>query len=97
MKIPNPTKIGPHLFEVLFVDVVNKDIPRRGEVDPQNNTIRLDKTMNKSKIEETWFHEVIHEIDYSLDLGLGEEGVGRLAYAVYMVLKDNGIVGDDDA
>ena len=92
MKIPNSVKIGAHIFEVQMVEVVNKEMPRRGEIDHQQNTIRLDKTMAQSKIEEGLFHEILHELDVEIDIGLGEQGVGRLSYALYGVLVDNDLL-----
>ena len=89
MQIPKKVKIGPHVFTVQLVDVVNKLIPRRGEVDHEANTSRLDKTMAQSKIEECFLHEILHELDEELVLGLGEERVGRVSYALYGVLVDN--------
>ena len=92
MKIPNSVKIGAHIFEVQMVEVVNKEMPRRGEIDHEQNTIRLDKTMAQSKIEECLLHEIIHELDEELLIGLSEDALSRLSYALYGVLVDNDLL-----
>jgi hypothetical protein len=75
-----------------MVDVVNKNIPRRGEIHPQENYIKLDRTMAQSKIEECLFHEVLHEINDQLRLELSEEDICRISYAFYGFLADNGLL-----
>ena len=92
IQIPNKVKIGPHMFEVQLVEVVNKSEPRRAEINMLNNCIRIDSTMVVSKQEEGFFHEVFHEISTSLGVELEENDVMRLSYGIYMVLKDNDLL-----
>ncbi len=95
MEIPERVKVGPHWFDVKIVDVVDKTKLLRGQINVTENTIRIKKDMARSKQEETFFHEVLHEITASLLIEgelLDEENVTRLAYAFYQVLVDNDLL-----
>ena len=99
MEIPKKVKIGPHWFDIEITEVVNKFIPRKGEINLVENTIKIDKSMAQSKQEETFFHEALHEISNAVAVELDEEDVTRLAYGFYMFLVDNELLkqeGEDN-
>lgn len=100
MEIPSAVAIGGHRFTVDLVEVVNKHIPRRGEIDHLTTTIRIDRSMAHSRQEECLLHECLHEIDQQLALGLPEDTINRLSEALYAVIKTNRLyfgLGDDQA
>ncbi len=89
-------KIGPHWFDVEMVEVVNKNVPRYGQMNSTEGRILIDIEIPKSRQEEVLLHEVLHELDYSLeDCKLSEETVGRLAYGFYMFLVDNKLLNHE--
>ena len=99
MEIPKKVKIGPHWFDIEITEVVNKFIPRKGEINLVENTIKIDKSMAQSKQEETFFHEALHEISAAVAVELDEGDVTRLAYGFYMFLVDNELLkqeGEDN-
>ncbi|HHY95080.1 MAG TPA: hypothetical protein GX513_08740 [Firmicutes bacterium] len=100
MKLPKMVTIGGHCFTVELVDVVNKHVPRRGEIQHLDVRIRIDRTMAHSRQEESLLHECLHEIDQQLALGLGEEVISRLSEALYAAIKVNRLyfgLDDDQA
>ena len=46
----------------------------------------------QQKKEESYLHEIIHQIDSALDLGMREKMVRRLSVGLYQVLHDNKLV-----
>ncbi|MCL5045571.1 MAG: hypothetical protein M1598_01990 [Actinobacteria bacterium] len=89
--IPDRLMIGGHEFQVEFVEVVNKHVSRRAEIDHLAGKIRIDASMMASRQEESLLHEVLHELDQQCHVGLSEEDLWRLAEGLYAVLKVNGI------
>jgi len=97
MKIPEEVKIGPFTYKVRLVDVVNRERPELiGEViHDTNKEIRLQKALDRDKLESVFIHELLHCMDVFMRLGLTEEQVERLEGAIYMVLKQNNLLRED--
>jgi hypothetical protein len=89
MKIPQHVRIGGHLFQVSIVEIVNKHVPRRAEIDHLENKIRIDGAMSHSRQEQSLLHEILHEIDQQCAIGLDEDAVARLAESLYAAIKIN--------
>ncbi len=77
-----------------MVDIVNRERPDViGEVSHNSNKeIRIQKDLDKDKMESVFIHELLHCMDAFMHLDLTEEQVERLEGAVYMVLKQNGLL-----
>ena len=78
-------------YQVNYVDCVNKEDPRKGEINFLTNEIRIDRTMPKDLQEQTLLHEVIHAIGDALgidELVNNENTVQSLASALYCTFKD---------
>ena len=60
-----------------------------GLANNQDCYIMVDKNLTKDKKKSTTLHEIIHLIDYSLDLGLDENTICRLESGLYATLKNN--------
>lgn len=94
MKIPETVKVGPFTYKVSLVDIVNRYKPERiGEVEHDvNKEIRIQKDLDRDKLESVFIHELLHCTDVFMHLGLSEEQVERLEGAVYMVLRQNDLL-----
>lgn len=95
MALPQNVNILGINFEVLEVEVVNKEIPRKGEIDFLKNVIKVDESMPADSKEQVLIHEILHGI---LDLlGLdeineNEYAVQSIATAIHHVFKSNVII-----
>lgn len=94
MKIPETVVVGPFIYKVSLVDIVNREKPDLiGEaVHCSDKEIRLQKDLDQDKLESVFIHELLHCMDVFMCLGLSEEQVERLEGAVYMVLKQNNLL-----
>lgn len=99
MKIPDKIKIGGHLYKVIFPYTFIERHDIDGLVDQDTLEIRLSggdgtgQKLAKSKIEEHFFHEIIHGIDdvYNAN-GLDEPTIKRLGQGLYQVLTDSDLL-----
>lgn len=77
-------------YTVEEVEVVNKEEPRRGEVNLLTNTIKLDKEMPLSLKNQTLMHEILHAVFDLLgmdDLGNDESKVQAIAVAIHYIFS----------
>ena len=95
MKIPKRIKVAGHWYEVIFDDIKLTNEGLVGlSVHNQLiiylcNKYRGEK-LNKTIIEETFLHEILHTVDTNYNNhSLSEETVDRLSEGLYQVLKDN--------
>jgi hypothetical protein len=78
-------------YSIEEVDVVNKMIPRQGEIDFVSQTIKIDKEMSEDRKNIVLLHEVIHGICEQLgfdEVGDNERVVQGLAVALYQVFNE---------
>jgi len=90
--IPDKVKIGGIVYDVKFVDCVDKtDLHVDGTIVYSSQEILLKKNPGKDYTNMVFLHEVVHGIFNSCSLEQDENIVKRLAEALYQVLKDNDI------
>ncbi len=90
MKIPDKIKIGGHVYKVVFPYTFIERHDIDGLTDQDTLEIKLSagdgtgQKLARSKIEEHFFHEIIHAIDdvYNAN-GLDEPMVKRLGQGLY--------------
>lgn len=78
-------------YEIQEVEVVNKGVPRAGEIDFLGQVIKIDKSLSDDRKQITLLHEVIHGICEQLqfdEVGDNEQVVQGLAVALHQILKD---------
>ncbi|TET08499.1 MAG: hypothetical protein E3J83_03370 [Candidatus Atribacteria bacterium] len=93
--IPKKIKVAGHYYDIIWDNegLSNKNLV--GEADHSKNIIFLatkykGKKINKTNIEETLLHEILHAVDANYNGGgLREDDVSRLSVGLYQVLKDN--------
>ena len=81
-------------YRVEEVPVVNKQIPRQGEINFMEQVIRIDSSMSDERKHVVLLHEIIHGICEQLnldDIGDNEHLVQSLALSLHQVLHDNAI------
>ena len=77
-------------YEIIEVDVVNKSIPRSGEINFVEQVIKIDKTLKADRKQITLMHEIVHGIFEHLaftDLIEDEQVVQGIAIALHQILK----------
>ena len=100
MKIPKKIKVGGHQF---YVKISKTRDHAKGEnwgkTIYASCTMYVDGELVKTKLEETFIHELLHiAFDHSglnvkyKDSQEEEDIVNRLANAFYMIIKDNKII-----
>lgn len=92
MKIPEKVKIGGYIYTVEFVDVVSKEKNLMGEIDYNNQVIRIDKSYSRQTQEATFIHELIHGILNFLgehEVQENERMIDGIANTIYQIIKDN--------
>lgn len=99
MKIPKQLKVGGHIYKVNKSYKFKERSDRIGYSDRlllQINITPFDGTgfhLKKSKVEEAFFHELLHCVDDIYNAGkLGEDATERLSNGLYQVLKDNNLL-----
>lgn len=97
MQIPEEVKVGPFTYKVNIVDIVDRERPELiGQaIHCTNKEIRIQKDLDRDKLESVFIHELLHCADAFLHLGLSEEQVLRLEAGLYMVLKGNGLLKEN--
>lgn len=97
MKIPETVKVGPFTYKVNLVEIVDRGRPELigWAIHDVNKEIRIQKNLDQDKLESVFVHELLHCMDVFMRLGLSEEQVDRLEGAVYMALKENGLLREE--
>jgi hypothetical protein len=78
-------------YEIREVEVVNRGIPRAGEIDFLEQVIKIDKTLSEDRRQIALLHEIIHGICEQLqfeDVVNNEQVVQGIAVALHQILKD---------
>jgi len=89
--IPPKIKIGGHWFKVEFQDRLTKAYDKAGSANSFSNLIILNAELSSSKRWSCLLHEIIHELNWQLDLGLEENQIAGIAEGLFQVLTDNGL------
>jgi len=97
MLIPKTVRICGLNYKVTMSENLYLD---QGIVGSHNqNTLEIllqNHTMDKQKIVQTFFHEIMHAIDsHYLDNKLTEEQVCQIGNGIYQVLADNNLLRGD--
>lgn len=96
MLIPETLKIGNLPYKVSIEEEENIDACGKGNMMKQY--IKLNKAMPKEMQEETFLHEIIHQIlsqkSFSEE-NKDEKLIDTLAGGLYQVLKDNGMLKEN--
>ena len=91
-------KVGPLDFSVEFKTNIY-DLDKRalyGTVLHSEQRILLDAEQPPQLMQSSFLHEVLHAIDDMVQAELTERQVSVLAPALLMVLRDNGLLKEDD-
>ncbi len=80
-------KIFGHQFDVDYRELRGKDL--LGESSNAQNRIVIDPWQAPSQQEDTFLHEIVHQISNVLGLKLDEETVWRLAAGLHTIIVDN--------
>jgi len=78
-------------FKLEFVDGSVFTPDNMGMMEFKNQRISIIGGMPNDNTQETILHEIIHIVDESFSLELGEKKVNALSSALYSIFKDNGI------
>jgi hypothetical protein len=93
VKIPESVKVGPFTYTVEFVDDLADDADRNRKLYGQcrygDQKILISRGTNPDSNLATFLHELIHAIDFTMQAGLKEKQVDRVAVGLTMVLRDN--------
>lgn len=84
----NVIKICGHYYKVKFVENLTNssgDHHAWGRIHPGRQTIEIELDSTKSKKKESLVHEVLHAIESSIDLGLGEMEICVLANTLFQL------------
>ena len=79
-------------YTVEYVEVVNKEEPRFGQVDFFESRIQIDRSLSEDMKKQTLLHEILHCICQGLglyDIGENENAIQSMATALYDVSKSN--------
>lgn len=97
MIIPKQLKVGGHIYKVLQNYHFAERTDKWGQTDSGVHEVRIadgdGAKFSKSRIEQTFIHELLHTVDLVYHNGkLEEEDVAVLSEGLYQVLKDNGLL-----
>lgn len=88
MKIPKKIKVGGHIIKV----EQSKELPdANGKFEWKENTMYICKTLPQSQKESTFFHELFHIMNTTLNNSM-HAAIDSLAEQFYQVLKDNDLL-----
>ena len=94
MKLPSKIKIGGHWVEIVIRSESKDMYTNAGTRAAWQNRIYIQEDMAESKQWSTLFHEILHEIDWQMNLGLSgnEKAIDAMGEGFYQVLADNGLL-----
>lgn len=91
MKIPKTLKIGGHVIKVI-TDKTN-DSNFAGEFNVADNTIYINKNLNRSQAESTLIHEALHAMNATMSASPdGHKFLDSLSEQIYAFLKINKLI-----
>ena len=94
MKFPVKLKIGGHWIDIVIKSETKDMYTNTGTRAAWQNRIYIQGEMAESKQWSTLFHEILHEIDWQMNLGIkdNERAIDGIAEGIYQVLVDNGFL-----
>lgn len=89
--IPTPKRVDimGKDFTIERVDLIDGKSGVAGQIDGDEARIRIKKGMSRDMEIDTVLHEIVHGIDYIMDLDLTETQVKRISSGLHCVLKQN--------
>ena len=88
---PRKIKINGHWFKVEFRNRSQDAYDKAGSTNSFANLIVLNAGLSPSKKWSCLLHEILHELNWQLDLGLDEGQISAIAEGLFQVLTDNGL------
>lgn len=85
----NSLRILGKKYAIHFVEKVNDKEDLLGICDDQKQEIKIALYQPKDAMKDTLLHEIIHAVDYQMQLGLKERQVHCLAAGIVAVFLDN--------
>lgn len=89
--LPWRIKVGGHWLRIELhsrqVDAYDKG----GSINPFSGIIVLNADLSPSKKWSCLLHEILHELNWQLNLGLDESQISGIAEGLFQVLTDNGL------
>lgn len=79
-------------YAIEYVDVVDKENPRFGQVNFFESKIKIDKSLSEDRKKQTLIHEILHCVCQELglyDLNDNENAIQSIATALYDISKNN--------
>lgn len=79
-------------YYTVTVDTINSDLVSNNQLGQARNAqckLLLDSNQDQQQMRDTLLHEVIHAIDYSLNLRMKERQVHALAAGLLATLREN--------
>ena len=95
MNIPKQIKVGGHTYNISLVkgEDYSKGRDNWGRTYHSEKKILIDKEIERTQMEQTFIHEMLHCVDQVYNANsLEEEEITRLAEGLYQVLKDNRLI-----
>lgn len=93
MKIPRKVNIGGIIYDVKIISgKANNALQQTtnlGNINSEKCLITIEKDVNKQTQEQTFFHEIMHGIEWHFKLDISEENIDRIATGFYQVLREN--------
>jgi hypothetical protein len=87
--IPDKVKIGSRCYSVEIDEDLIRTHNAIGYVRTDDDIIKISPSQSPASQKNTLWHETLHVINDNLMLGLEEEGIRRLDYAITQVIVDN--------
>ena len=94
MKIPKKIKVAGRTFDLEYKkDFAGKDGLAGQAKDCEQKIVLQNDFYHQEKVEQTFWHEIIHELDINyLNSKLTEDQVDALSTGLYAFLKDNKLI-----
>lgn len=92
MRIPKKIKIGPHTYRVKYEKGFLNNHNAYAQSRHARSEMILDPDVNKTQLEDTFLHEILHCIDDQVtftEKDKSEAAIARLSPRLLEVLKDN--------
>ncbi len=92
--MPDKINILGVTYKIMEVEVVNKEEPRKGEIDFLTGVIKIDKNMPQEMKEQVLMHEILHAVCDLLGyekLCFDEKKVQGLATALHQIFRSQTI------
>jgi len=97
MRIPDRLYVGPYTYWIERPDLIDeKDGHVVGRINHLNQVISIRNGVSRDHAEEAFFHEMLHAVETFMELNLDEKEVTLLARGLWMVLKQNGLLKEDE-